>query len=299
MAEGWCPFVERIPGVSTYAAGGNELAGWCDHTAGGFLSTMRNPSFWNNAGYSVHFAEGLDGAACQLVGIFDRAWGQGKDANGNSVGPSSPGVTYAPFATMGKRNPNEYLISTEHEDYRLINGKAVAQPPIWSPPMYDIDLRIKRWCVEEAATKRGIDLLRFGFDSFAGHFMFDPRNRAGCPGSYWQNEYRLRLFSDLTGGDDVFTVLAYGKYVVPLIPAGGISKVQEFGLPLGAKRVRLQVWVTGGPVEFYHGLADTNNRDAGRVYAPYGIVEVIPAADGGFYTVGEGTIEISPLGYYT
>ena len=49
------------------------------------------------------------------------------------------------------------------------------------------------------AERRG-NLLRFGVDSLAGHHMFDSVNRAECPGRFWRDEYRARLYADLTGG---------------------------------------------------------------------------------------------------
>lgn len=199
MPDGICPFAEWIPGVKTKGPEVWDLAGFCDHTAGGFMATMRNPNFWNTQGVSTHFAIGRHGQIIQLVNIFEQAWCQGKDMNGNSVGPNSPGITWPPFAQMSKRNPNGYLIGTEHEDAETHFGQTHFVPGSeWTPEQYNADLRVKRWCLQEAA-RRGFDALRFGVDSLASHHMFDPRNRAECAGRFWRVEYQQRLFNDLSG----------------------------------------------------------------------------------------------------
>ena len=193
MPDGICPFAEWIPGVDSFSPGNGGRVGFCDHTAGGFLSTMRRASFWNGAGVSTHFAIGREGAIVQLVNIFDSAWAQGR------LGPQ---VTWLAYGTMRMQNPNLYLISTEHEDAVSVNGvtRFIAGSE-WTPEQYEADLAVKRWCVEEVRRVTGEDLLRFGIDSLAGHHMFDSVNRAECPGRFWRNEYRLRLFDDLTTED--------------------------------------------------------------------------------------------------
>lgn len=198
---GWCPFAIQVEGVETFTTGGEPKVGFCDHTAGGFYTTLANPAFWNGQGYSVHFGISRKGDVCQVVNIFDTAWAQGRDARGQPVGPDSPGVSWPPFAAMGKRNPNLYLISTEHEDYELVNGQAHAIPASrWTPEEYAADLRVKRWCANELAS-HGVDVMRFGLDSLASHHMFDPVNRAYCAGKAWRDEYRQRLFNDIAGGN--------------------------------------------------------------------------------------------------
>ncbi len=184
---GWCPFVERISGVTTYEPGYRDRVGFCDHTAGGYYSTLQNPVFWNAAGVSVHFNIAKDGRACQTVNIFDTAYAQGR------LGPR---VIWTPYTGI---NPNALLISTEHEDQRETNM-------VWPEAMYQTDLRIKRWCIKEVERVAGKDLLRFGIDSLAGHYMFDQVNRPYCPGTGWPRE---RLYDDLTNaeeGDDMYIV---------------------------------------------------------------------------------------------
>lgn len=193
MPDGWCPFAERIVGVRSFTPGGSPRVGFCDHTAGGFYSTLRNAGFWNTAGVSVHFSISRAGEICQTVSIFDTAFAQGR------LGPR---VSWPPYAAMGFANPNTYLISTEHEDaYK--DGGITHYSSVWTPAMYAADIRLKRWCVEEVLRVQGVNLLRFGIDSLAGHHMFDAVDRANCPGAPWRNEYRDLLYRDLTTGDDM------------------------------------------------------------------------------------------------
>ena len=180
MTEGWCPFVERVPGVQTYTPGGLTRVGFCDHIAVGYMNTMRNPAFWNGAGVSPHFAVGKDGSAIQLVSIFDTAYAQGR------LGPQ---VNWPPYADQATANPNDWLISFEHEGFP---GEE------WTPEMYATDLQIKRWCVE-ACYERGYNLMELGLDSLTGHYMFDGVDRASCPGPTWPRD---RLWADLAQGED-------------------------------------------------------------------------------------------------
>ena len=184
--DGECPFAEQIRGVTTFNPGHIDRVGFCDHAAGGYMTTMRRPSFWNGAGVSTHFAVGRDGSIIQLVNIFDTAYAQGR------LGPQ---VAWPPYQLMGGASPNLYLISTEHEDWA--DGHAVPGSE-WTPAQYDADLRVKRWCVDEVKRVLGKDLMRFGIDSLTGHYMFDGVNRVNCPGLYWTRDYRQRLYADLT-----------------------------------------------------------------------------------------------------
>lgn len=212
---GFCPFAEQIEGVTTFDTGGGERVGFCDHTASGFYTTLTSRSFWNNAGVSVHFAIARDGRIAQLINIFDTAFAQGRDSRGQPVGPNSPGVTWPPFAEMARKNPNGYLISTEHEDYEM-NPHGQPRPipnAEWTPEEYAADLKVKRWCVEEIAEHTGKPLLRFGIDSLAGHYMFDPVNRAECPGKSWRESYRAMLYDELTKAAPGPRVWAWGNEV--------------------------------------------------------------------------------------
>jgi len=190
-ADGWAPFAEQMSrAVLNYDRGNLARVGFCDHTAGGFYRTLTDPSFWEGAGVLVHFAIARDGRIAQLCNIFDSPYAQGR------LGPQ---VTWPPYDVMNRRNPNGYLISTEHEDAETVDGRTVFVPnAAWTPEQYAADLKVKRWCIEEVGRVTGANLLRFGIESLAGHHMFDSVNRAQCPGPAWRNEYRQRLYDDLT-----------------------------------------------------------------------------------------------------
>lgn len=185
MPLGWMPEAERIYGLTKYSPGGINKVGICSHTAGGYLSTMRDPNFWNvSVKCSVHFAIGRRGEIIQLINIFDRAWGQGILNQ----------VSWPAYDDMGYLNPNEYLISIEREDAE--GGRLGLQD--WPEPQYQALLKVHKWCREEVAYVKNVELLHFGIDSLAGHYMFDAINRVNCPGTVWRNEIRPRLYNDLT-----------------------------------------------------------------------------------------------------
>lgn len=188
---GWCPFAEQVEGVTSFDNRALQPVGFCDHTAGGFYSTMQSAAFWNGAGVSTHFATARDGRVCQMVNIFQIAFAQGR------VGPV---VTWPHWRELGSPSPNLLFISTEHEDAETVNGQTqFISGSEWTQEQYDADLRLKDWCRNEYA-QRGTDLLKYGIESLTGHHMFDGVNRAECPGRFWRTEYRERLFNDLTGG---------------------------------------------------------------------------------------------------
>ncbi len=84
-------------------------------------------------------------------------------------------------------------------------------------------------------------------------------------------------------------------------PNGLVDIRTPLGIPAAAKRVQLQGWPTGGEVEVYDGTTDLANRDAGRIFPPYGTVEVILSNNGECHLIGKGTttIKLACLGYYT
>lgn len=253
MATGICPFATFISGVNSFDSGHVDRVGFCDHTAAGFMGTLKNPSFWNDVGTSVHFAISRTGEIAQLVNIFDTAFAQGR------LGPT---VTWPRFADMGNGNPNGYLISTEHEDETVVNAT-------WTEAMYDADLRVKRWCVDECRSQ-GMDILRFGIDSLVGHHMFDGVNRANCPGTGWPRE---RLFADLTGGG-AGTRRAAGSDVYHQHDGWGLDGLQiaggeratinarsQLGVPAEATRISIEWLPRSGYGVVFHG--DTKAQ-AGR-----------------------------------
>lgn len=302
---GWCPFATQIEGVTTYTVGGETKVGFCDHTAGGFYSTLINPVFWNGAGVSVHFAISRKGEVGQIVNIFDTAFAQGRDSRGESVGPTSPGITWLPFDQMGKRNPNGYLISTEHEDYELVNGVSHSIPGSqWTEAEFDADRRVKAWCIAETQRVKSANLMKFGIDSLASHHMFDPVNRAYCAGAYWRNEYRQRLFAALTFGPAPVPVeeeiMTRFNSVAPALQgktAPFTVQLSDFdpAPPAGTKRLSVEIYINAqvaGPVQ----VKDSDGKYAGQVGwdgARYGVVEV--DVSGGSFSV-EGRAAVAQVG---
>lgn len=288
MADGWCPFAERINGVTTFQPGGNVRVGFCDHTAGGFYSTLRSAAFWNGQGVSTHFGISRKGEVCQMVSILDTAFAQGR------LGPT---VTWAPYAAMNRDNPNLYLISTEHEDVETVNGQTRYIPGSqWTEAQYAADLKVKRWCIEEIKRVTHQDLMHFGLDSLAGHHMFDGVNRAECPGRYWRDEYRARLFADLTGTTE--EIMQRFNSIAPRLQGQQASQVGPVTLadfnpspPAGTKRLRIEVYVqanASGRVE----VKDSDGKYAGQVGwdgARYGVVEV-DVSSGQFTVDGVATL---------
>jgi hypothetical protein len=298
LPDGICPFAEFVPGVLGQGPAQTTFVGFCDHTAGGFLSTMRRASFWNDPNgdgsgadkVSTHFAVGRGGEVVQMVNIFQQAWAQGRDGRREPVGPTSPNITFAPFAEMGMRNPNTYLISTEHEDAITVNDRTVfVKDSEWTPEQYAADLKLKRWCVEEVKRVTGQDLLRFGIDSLAGHHMFDPVNRKECPGKKWRDEYRARLFHDLTEEDDIMKVLTgfapFWNQQTVLPEQTMLVRVDFPNLPPEAKMVRLEVFLLEGMLLFHHGGGEYAGQvgfgDGDRAY---GFVDV---------SIGNGEIKLA------
>lgn len=267
MPEGICPFADWRP-VTPFAPGGPAKVGFCDHTAGGFYTTLQDQQFWNSAGYSVHFCISRRGEVTQLVNIFDRAWGQGR------LGPS---VTWPPYVAMDQVNPNEYLISTEHEDAVTENGQTVFVPrAAWTEAQYQSSLKVKQWCLYEAQRVQGANLLRFGINSLAGHYMFDSVNRANCPGPAWRGEYRDRLYEDLLQqkeGDmlvrlpmNIANPEYWGGKYFSAGQESGINVRQDFaeaGLPPTARDVELEIFLRAGSIDVFDG--ETSNGLAGYV----------------------------------
>lgn len=198
MTDGVCPFAVQVNvngiDASVITSGYVDRVGFCDHAAGGFWTTLDDAGFWLRQGVSVHFGIARDGRIAQVANIFDTAWAEGRI-------PDDSKVSWPPYNTMGRRNPNGYLISTEHEDWEMVNGvsRAVSGSQ-WTEAEYAADLRVKRWCIDEVKRVAGKDLMRFGIDSLTSHHMFDPRDRAECAGKYWREQYKGRLWLDLTGG---------------------------------------------------------------------------------------------------
>jgi len=307
---GWCPFAFQVEELlsSAYDDGITDKVGFVDHTAGGFYRTLKDVGFWNGQGYSVNFGIGLEGQICQIVNIFEIAYGQGRDCNRNPVGPTSPGVTWPGFADMGRHNPNGYMISTEHEDAETINGQTKFRPgSSWSEDMYQADLKVKRWCIEEHKLHTGKALMQFGKDSLAGHNMFDPCSRAECPGRFWRNEYRDRLYADLVGAEDVYIVKDQQAPFFNELKFNGPQRINayaDFNWPAGTKLGRIQMLVYSGFFDVLNGdgtLARTMGWGTANNNKGFNdVVEVVPDAEGWITLHGQCHFNSARgLGYWT
>lgn len=303
---GWCPFATQVEGVTKFTSGGEPKVGFCDHTAGGFYGTLADPGFWNRQGYSVHFGISRNGEVCQVVNIFDTAWAQGLDSRGMAVGPDSPGVSWPPFAAMGKRSPNNYLISTEHEDYESVNGVSRAIPNSeWTEAEFQADLKVKRWCYEETRRVKGTDLMPFGLDSLASHHMFDPVNRAYCAGKFWREQYRVRLHGllgvppvDVLQQEEIMQ--RHNSISTRLQGAtGGVAVTPDmFDVPPPpAKLLRIEVFLKNGPGGALQ-VFDADGKYAGQVGwdgGRYGTVDVTPQ----FSLQGNGIVsQLGVVGFF-
>lgn len=297
MPDGVCPFANQILGVIGQTPGNGGRVGFCDHAAGGFFTTLQSVSFWNERHLSVHFGISRRGDVCQIVNIFDTAFAQGR------LGPV---VSWPPYNEMGQANPNLYLISTEHEDAETVNGKTHFIPGSeWTEEEYQADLRVKRWCIGEVKRVIGVDLMRFGLDSLAGHHMFDSVDRAECPGRFWRDEYRARLFSDLQGDDDMMIRHnAIGAFWSgqTIAQQQQVNTRIDFALPPEAKRLRLEFFIRLGRVEVYDGGTKAYAGQAGWGGVTHQYVDVFLDEEGLCYFAGRDnaiTELVGCVGYWT
>lgn len=255
MTDGICPFAQNLTHLAKNTSDDHyvDRIGFVDHTAGGWKSTMDRPGFWDSVQASTHFAIGQDGSISQYVNIFRNAWAQGIVNH----------VTYPLYDSfMKRRNPNGYFISTEHEDGAVTNY-------VWSEAMYQADLRLKRWCIEEVRRVKGVDIMRFGRDSLAGHYMFRIPERRYCPGDNWPRD---RLLQDLLappeptptpGDNDMITHDVWASqgiwsggasHPVRIDPGGSLQlwATYDFNLPEGTTRARIEFALFSGYIEVMH-----------------------------------------------
>jgi hypothetical protein len=94
---------------------------------------------------------------------------------------------------------------------------------------------------------------------------------------------------------------------VPLPLAGHVFNARRaFGLPDRARQVQLHLWPQDATTEarVYDGTPDVDNREAGRAFAPYGMVgPVLLGAEGEIFVtlaegVASGRVRIAILGYW-
>ncbi len=154
--------------------GGNRAEGICDHimegTMGGTNSCFMNASFQASANYGV----GKDGRIWQWVLDSNRAWAEGIVNN-----PDHNNPLVHKIVDINKDNPNNYLVSIEHEGNTGI-------------PLTEVQYQASLWLHRHLIAAHGIPADR---DHILGHYQFDSVNRPFCPGMAfpWQ-----RLIADLS-----------------------------------------------------------------------------------------------------
>lgn len=276
---GVCPFVDQLT-ITSFDTGYLARVGFCDHISEGHKPGLSNPNYWNTYKLSAHFVVMKDGSALQLVNIFDTAWAEG------ILGPVQ---TWNPFQTMvqetGSNDPNNWLISFEHEgDYQ----------ELWTPEMYQTDLKIKQWCIQECQ-KVNLNIMRFGLDSLSGHYMFDNVNRANCPGPNWPRE---ALWNAL-GGDEVFT--RFNGLSNPYWQNHSITNQEvmnarlEFNLPAEATSIDLDVYLANGVLEVHDGAGPIAGI-VGWGGQEHAVVRVILDSSGTIYFNPQNPAIIDTLG---
>lgn len=303
MPDGICPFATVRLVNGGYSAGYIDRVGFCDHAAGGFYTTLCDPNFWLQSGVLVHFGISRKGEIVQLCNIFDSPFAQGR------LGPVVTWPYYYDTAKPYRQvNPNYLFISTEHEDWELVNGSARAvSGSFWTEAQYDADLKVKRWCIEEVSRVKGLDLMQYEMDSLTGHHMFDGVNRANCPGIYWRLEYRERLYNDLTKVEEEEMFVRWGGEANPgfwngRIPAEaqGAGARNDWMLPLEAKSIELEIFLLSGAVDVMDG-ASTGKAFYAQAGFQHG--RVLLDKDGNFWMkrLQENTQidKMVCLGYYT
>lgn len=135
---------------------------------------------------STHYGIGKNGEIHQYVRDEDAAWGNGLVTNPNWPGEKKhPGV-----------NPNLYTLSYELEG---MSGDVPTEEQ-FQALLYLLKLKSAAYGIP------------FEKDSFIGHYLIDPVNRAGCPGKGfpWNRLYKeLSIQTETVAGN--MPVLAFGS----------------------------------------------------------------------------------------
>lgn len=138
------------------------------HTIGGYYNSLE--SWFNNpaAQASTNFASSEDGRLQMFVND------SGPDSPYANGGIASPDDEFTrAYNRNGRRNPNFWTISIEHED-KLIPYHQITD----YPSQFEASTLLSAWLCQKWA----IDPLADG--SFLGHYQIDGVNRRACPGWY-------------------------------------------------------------------------------------------------------------------
>ncbi len=232
--KGWMPGAERKPdadGTSKcYKPAQNqpfELLAVVEHIAEGTDSTWKwlfNEQVDGGGPVSSHFFVLETGEVMQGVNIYHRAWTNGLkwdgryyyDPQGAKVEPTWWRI--AEGGTHRGQDPNKLTVTIEHSGYY--------NKPRTTPQM-KASQSILRWVQQETG------LVYIAEDTLIGHYHISPKNRANCPGPYFD-----------------LTAMAAGGNLDPL----KVRKVPGVGGDKYCGEGFYQMWLQLGGVN-YTGLA--------------------------------------------
>ena len=329
--RGVCPFAQWLPtrnfGYPTGRRDQNKPLFFVDHLMAGFKRTMDNPVWLNDSGISSHFAIGFDGSISQYVNIFDASYANGVtgtigdtrvgierfdrrnrhlaacegEQGANWVFRQLSGVPYWNLcltidagATVSLLNCRSITIEHEGTD----SGKA------WTDAMFEADVKVKRWCLDELA-RNGVRL-ELDEDLLVGHFQIDPVNRVNCPGSAWP---KAEIIAALREGRTSFEVQRpdiYHQLDAPnaflanreITGPQAVNAFFDYKLPAQARRVRIEFMLRSGYLRVLHG---DSKVEAGRAgwgvpdgQASYTLLDVCLDPEGWFALVGGGEQPVGP-----
>jgi hypothetical protein len=168
MATGWCPFAERITGITGFWIGNEGRKAVVMHVvAGSYRSCIQT---FQGGKKSAHFVIAKDGRIAQFVSINDSAWANGLSYIGNRwMSPEQHWVSPSWADLAPPTNPNLVTISVEHE------GQS-SDP--WTDAMFDANTRLLQWIGGETG------LVYVPTRTLIGHNELSPVDRPNCPGPH-------------------------------------------------------------------------------------------------------------------
>jgi N-acetylmuramoyl-L-alanine amidase len=325
--RGVCPFAVWLPtqnfGYPMGRRGQNKPEFFVDHIMAGFKQTMDNPVWLNDSGISSHFAIGFDGSISQYVNIFDASYANGLTG---TIGDTRQGIERYDRANRhlaaceGLAGANWVFRTLNSVPYwnlcapledgavvSILNCRSIttehegtdSNAP-WTKAMFDADIRVKRWCLEELE-RNGI-ALQVDEDLLVGHSQIDPVNRANCPGRAWPKSEIIAALKQGRGEEEEMyhQLNAENAFLANKEVQGPqpVNAFFDYKLPAQAKRVRIEFMLRNGYLRVLHG--DTK-VEAGRTgwgvpdgSPSYGLVDVCLDSQGWFAVIGGGEQPASP-----
>jgi hypothetical protein len=200
MANGWCPFLTKMPlARPNYTAGrrGHRFVANVEHIADGY-ATLEGLHSWfsrvtsqDDPGSSAHAYNRRNGTGAQYISAYDSAW-----ANGPVNRPDLT-IGWLLDAIRKGVNPNHLTFTIEHE------GKP---GDVMTEAQYRLSLRVNRWAL-------ALGQIKGSNQTLIGHNQIDDVNRHYCPGPSFP---WARLLTDVKAipaqlpGLDQYEVKAWG-----------------------------------------------------------------------------------------